>query len=258
VRCEPVLSPTEWRRLQERLDNNPTGRMPAEAAPLVRVAQCLLCAGSMYRLVCKAKDAKGQPVQYVYYRCKGTETEPSRCRNSIREDVLTEALGVALMRDYGELEMTARELVPGNGVAARLAIVTESLSELEADRYERGLFSGPEGTARFARLYGGLEAQLADLRGQEAVEEYWKPVPLGYTVAKRWAELEPSEHGSFLRSLGIRAYVLAKMPADGLSGLTPGLGFKLASLNGVAPVGTPVVMLVTPNADEVRRAITAL
>ncbi len=258
VRCEPVLTPTEWKRLQARLDSNPTSRMPAEAAPLVRVVHCLKCAGSMYRLVSKAKDAKGNAVQYVYYRCKGTEVAPSKCRNMIRESELTDALAFSLMGNYGHLEMMGQELVPGNDVAARLAIVTESLSELEADRYERGLFTGPEGAERFARLYGGLEARLTELRAQEAVEEHYRPIPLGYTVAKRWSQLEPSEHGNLLRSLGIKAYVLAKMPAKGLSGTTPGLGFNLADLNGVAPVGTPVVVLVTPNKDDVKQAITAL
>ncbi|HTW00219.1 MAG TPA: recombinase family protein [Streptosporangiaceae bacterium] len=257
VRTTPVMGVAKWKQLQDRLADNPAKRLPKESAPLARVIYCFKCHGPMRRFTSRRTGKNGQQYANTYYRCDGKPTAPSTCKNMIREDELESGLEYNLMDSYGDLEVVRRELIPGNDVAARIESITESMATLEADRYQRGLFSGESGTARFAMLYGNLETTLAALREQVAIEDHWEDVPLGTTVRQRFSEMDARQRGDFLRSASIKAYVLSKRPdtsvtfpaeADPEQHELPFHEFPDSRF--------PVVTTWTPNADEARRLIT--
>lgn len=182
LRCgEPLLDPATWRQLQAVLDARKLDRRPRQPSRLLTgVMRCAHCHQAMHTQRMPAK---------INYTCP--------CSTSISAELADRVVVEALLESFGTLAMAEPVVTPDYD--GRLEEVLVALSDLERDRYERGLFRGPEGTARFAELYGRLEAQREDLvAAPRATEPEWRPT--GRTFAEAWAEADVPEQREIVRS----------------------------------------------------------
>ncbi len=83
LRVPPILDVDTWRKLQAEMDRKAAqkGAVPAGSPMLTGVAVCLTCGGPMYKLHTQNVRKDGTKLFNFYYRCQGTETSPSTCRN---------------------------------------------------------------------------------------------------------------------------------------------------------------------------------
>lgn len=93
------------------------------------------------------------------------------------------------------------------------------LADLEEDRYVRGLFDGPDGADRFARIYGDLRARLEALPPPQAVEGTGTAVPTGEGFPEVWRGAGLHERQDWLRAWLLQVEVL---PGKGGRGFDEG------------------------------------
>ena len=90
LRVPPILDVDTWRKLQAEMDRRATkkGAVRAGSPLLSGVVVCHGCGGPMYRLRAQNTRKDGSKQYNVYYRCWGTDTNPSKCRNMFPLDEL--------------------------------------------------------------------------------------------------------------------------------------------------------------------------
>jgi site-specific DNA recombinase len=104
-----------------------------------------------------------------------------------------------------------------------LRAVETALADLEADRYERGLFGGESGARRFAEMYQRLEARrdvlMAEARvaGPQTAEDSFEILPT--TMGEYWATAGQEEKRLLLR--GLVGSIRVKKGVPGRKGLDP-------------------------------------
>ncbi len=90
----------------------------------------------------------------------------------------------------------------------------EAIADLEADRYDRGLFKGDAGTARYVAIMKKLEDRADALRAMPVREARKEIVMSDDLFRDRWASLESDhERSALLRKMGVR--LLASKDAAG-------------------------------------------
>ena len=104
--------------------------------------------------------------------------------------------------------------LPADDHTAELAQVEEAIADLEADRYDRGLFKGDAGTARYVAIMKKLEDRADAIRAMPVTEARKEIVMSDDLFRDRWASLgSDHERGALLRKMSIR--LLASKDADG-------------------------------------------
>jgi DNA invertase Pin-like site-specific DNA recombinase len=178
LRHEPILDRPTWDKLQAELDRkaNRKGVAPAGTHWLTGVVACAKCQGPMY-LINKRR----------YFRCHGSDRQPSTCRNMIPVTELEDFVNHRLSSDPGYVIRTI--VTPGEGHDAEIAEVEQDLKDLDWDR--------PDFLDRQARLLEERK-RLRDLpsRPAEVIEEV-----APYTVSDLW--------GKLLSAQQKRAYLMA-------------------------------------------------
>lgn len=155
----PVIDTNTFRRLQDELDRRkeiPTERRGNLLSSMLNCAHCggrLSSSGKHY--MCHTKYKGGD--------CPG---------NSIRTYAIDEAVKADFLRRYGDW----REVLdpPKRKDSDELDEARAAMSELMADRYEHGLFSGPEGRRQFAQMQARLEARISGLEQLDEPDEFVK------------------------------------------------------------------------------------
>lgn len=101
-------------------------------------------------------------------------------------DALVEA---RILERLGRFSVAFRaETTTVDPAAEERADIQERMGQLEEDRYIRGLFSGPEGDARFQRIYASLEGLLAELPAPFTVDtDEDVTIPSGEDFSEAWA-----------------------------------------------------------------------
>lgn len=184
LKHDPILDKGTWDRLQAELDRkaNRIGIAPKQTALLTGIAVCAKCGGPMYRIW----SGSGNQARTAYYRCHGTDRQPSKCRNMVRVSELDAWTDEQLGGNGGFVIETV--VTPGRGHADEIAETERDLRELDYD--EPG----------FLDRQAALLAERARLRALPSeparVEEQVAP----YAVGDLWRSLDPA---------GRRAYLLA-------------------------------------------------
>jgi site-specific DNA recombinase len=98
--------------------------------------------------------------------------------------------------------------LPADDHLAELAEVDEAIADLQADRYDRGLFKGDAGTVRYVAVMGKLEDRADALRAMPVTDARKEIVMSDDLFRDRWATLETDqERGALLRKMGVRLVV---------------------------------------------------
>lgn len=155
---EPVLTPSVWMSVQEELDrrSSPTERRWDSDWLLSGLLYCGECRSRMY--------ARSQKSKADHYTCS-TSSNAGDCPGvAVSRARIEEYVSASFIETFGHFEVTEITEIPAQDNADDIAVMVAALADLEADRYERGLFSGADGAARFATLYAKLEQRVTLLR----------------------------------------------------------------------------------------------
>ncbi|MGP3969429.1 recombinase family protein [Streptomyces sp. 6N223] len=193
VNRPPILDMDTWHALQDELKRRAhPGEKRREGTSLLRgVLYCGVCDSRMYAFI----GAKGQ----LRYRCIG------RLKHRQRTGVRGKCYGPSIAGKTTEAHITSQFLATFGGLPVvrmvehagedfrpQIRQAEDALSDLEKDRYERGLFKGEDGAARYATQYAKLEERLASLKEKQrnAKPAGVEAVPTGKTYAELWEEAD--------------------------------------------------------------------
>lgn len=184
-----LLSSNEFNALQTSLDNRPTRRGPVSSttAMLTGVAVCASCGGPMYRFRAKTKRKDGTSNINTYYRCKGTDRNPSRCRNMVPLADLDAWVDEWFTGDaFGNTEIVERIILPGTGHEDDIASVEQDIRELDLD--------SPDFDSRLAALRTERSRLIAlPTEPDQTIER-----PTGVLVKDLWPTLSAQQKRSYL------------------------------------------------------------
>lgn len=205
LRVPPILDKATWDRLQAELDRKAArkGVAPSKTAMLTGIAVCAICGGPMYRIHCGRKRADGSRADYWYYRCSGTATAPSKCKNMYPLAELEERAEKYLTGTLARWPRYETVIVPGHGYEEEIYDVERDLRELD--------FDDPDFTAKQAALL----AERARLRALPSVPASSERRPTDGTIGQHWATLETqADKRAFLMELGMTIRVRRRKPRD--------------------------------------------
>lgn len=191
LKVEPILDRDTWNALQAKQSARARTTGTAPRSMLTGVAVCGLCQGPMYRLASTAKGKK-----YTYYRCHGTERNPSRCKNMIRLEDLDARVDWYVTNTLGRWPRYETITIPGHGHDDEIAEVEHDLRELD--------FDDPEFTSKQAALL----AERKRLRELPMTPTRTKRQPTGNTIGQHWQTLDGDEaRREYLLKIGLRVKI---------------------------------------------------
>jgi site-specific DNA recombinase len=206
---EPVLPPALWNRLQARLDLNSKGAgVPRDGYAWLHVLVCRECGDDLYF----QRWSKRPSYAYLNHKPSlkkytGQEAK-ARCRCSFHAADVEAQIERLVMTAFGDKFIPEYADLPAEDASEELAQVREAIGELERDRYERGLFRGEAGTARYTAMMTKLESRLADLEARPQVPARREIVWSADLFRERWASLESDhERGALLRRMHVKLLV---------------------------------------------------
>lgn len=215
LKVTPIIDLATWRKLQNVLDSNPRrrGAVSSEPALLTGHINCSKCQGVMHFRRKARKHKDGTLVEHQYYRCNGTQREPSRCRVMLRAEML-EAEIDRLMTDQleglSDLEIVERVMIPGTGHEDEIAQVGQDMAEL-LSRYTADNVGEDEYDARM----NALRTERSRLRALPGEPDRVEERPTGVTVGEHWRTLDSAGKRRYLGASGIQFY--ARRGDDGPS-----------------------------------------
>lgn len=165
-----------------------------DAAPMLGVVKCALCEGNNY--LGGAKDKRS-------YSCNTRGCKGGGILQRYVEPYVEEQF----LELVGPLEYTYTVTTVGENHDAELKELEQSMSDLEADRYERGLFKGAVGAQRFAEQYRRLESRHAIVSALPRTEGETKTVHTGLTYARHWEMSNEAERRQALLNAGAVVWV---------------------------------------------------
>lgn len=217
VACEELVDAETWQRAVNELKSRGTrtGRGAAPRALLSSVARCARCAAKgidspMYRI----RSGNGK----LYYRCSGRGRVKAKkgCGNMVPAPV-AESLMNQFMGSNRREVLTLHQVRPTNyDVLVREAKLTRKNLDDDAPDYDERY---AEATAEVKRLEAERDAHLGERPVTEAVST-------GMTYAGKWAGLDESARGDWLRKSGVLAYFAKYEP-----GAEPVVPVKVSASN---------------------------
>ncbi|MEU5853051.1 recombinase zinc beta ribbon domain-containing protein [Saccharopolyspora shandongensis] len=200
----PILDMDTWHALQDELARRSNvGERRREGTSLLRgIAYCALCKHRMYPYVAGGR---------VRYRCIGRlkmrqGNKDVKCYGvSVAGKALEDLVTTDFLKSFGKLPVVRVEEHEGEDFRPQIRQADEALRDLEADRYDRGLFKGEDGAQRYAARYAKLEERLSDLN---AMQRNAKPagvveVPTGKTFSQWWADSDTAGQRDLLLNAGV-------------------------------------------------------
>lgn len=176
LKVEPILDRATWDALQAKQSAKARTTGPAPRSLLTGVAVCDMCQGPMYRLTSKVKGKV-----YLYYRCHGTDRNPSRCSNMIRLEDLDAQVDRYVTSTVGRWPRYETITIPGHGHADEIADVERDLRDLDYD--------DPE----FAAKQADLLAERSRLKSLPMTPTVTDKRPTGDSIGQYWQTLEGDE-----------------------------------------------------------------
>ncbi|WP_030687900.1 recombinase family protein [Streptomyces sp. NRRL B-1347] len=200
---EPILSPAEFEKLQERMSVrsiSPSNKPVPN--PLREVLWCP-CGQHMNSDSSESKTGK----RYRYFRCRTFSTY-KRCRYRVSwpVDIAHEFLTEEFMVQLGDKEMTTKEFIPGKDNRTEIKNLRTAIGNLAATlgQFEPGSIAHTQTVETMKRH----EANLKTLEAEPVVEAAWKVSGTGETYGEWWSrETDWYARGDMLRKAGIRVYL---------------------------------------------------
>ena len=191
-----VLSAGEFAALQAELDKRSKRRgLPEDhVVPfLTGSLRCGLCDGPMYMIRSATRRKDGTTTYTPYYRCKGLDNAPSKCKNLVRQDDVEPFVDSWFTEDgpFAKVETVETVTVPGDDHAAEIADVEAELRALN--------FRDPN----FLELQRKVLAELQRLEALPSAPAQVTERPTGVTVGEVWSGLSVSAKRKFLLATGM-------------------------------------------------------
>jgi hypothetical protein len=209
LKFESLLSAAQFAELQSTLNRHSVrhGKSTSETALLTGVIECDLCGGPMYRINSATKRKDGTKNICTYYRCKGKDYEPSRCRNSVPLSDIESWLdqwftyfnddehGAPFGGPFADTEIVETTVVAGDDHAAEVAEVETEIRQLDLDADD------------FQERQQALLAERARLKALPSEVAQIVERPTGMTVGDVWVRLDDSAKRHYLRAAGVKVRV---------------------------------------------------
>ena len=190
-RAEPILSLSEWQKVQDALESRSFAiRKSKTTALLSGVAFCAECSAALHHQYLSGRD-------YSYYRCA---SKGAGCPSgSLRTDELDQVVAETLLDRIGHLERTERVYVQASDHTEDLEAVEAAIARLRAES-DAGLLDSPdEYIHRLARLQERREALRALPQRPAGFE--WRG--LGETYAEAWERMGVEDRRRLLLDSGV-------------------------------------------------------
>lgn len=210
---EPLVAPAVWRSVQTELDrrSTPSERRWRSDWLLAGLIYCGHCGARMYGR--SEKDGR------EYYVCS-TPGNAGECPGvAVSRARIEEYVDVSFMETFGRFEVTEVVETPAVDNADEIEAVSTALADLEADRYERGLFPGADGAERFAELHARLYSRLDHLKVTATTYETTR-TSTGITFGEEW-DTSDTARRRLLLAQAVEAITVTK-GKPGRHGLDPG------------------------------------
>ncbi|MGW0117644.1 recombinase family protein [Streptomyces sp. NPDC003327] len=214
VNRTPILDMDTWQALQDELSRraNPGDRRREGTALLRGIVYCAVCRNRMYTYVAKGR---------IRYRCIGrlkarqAGAELTCYGVSIAGEGMEQHVTALFLEKFGAFPVVRMVEHGGEDFRPQIRQAREALEDLEKDRYDRGLFKGQEGAARYAAQYAKLEERMASLSEKQrtAKPAGVEAVPTGRTHAQLWKDADTAGKRDLLLNMG--AYVEVGMSRKG-------------------------------------------
>jgi site-specific DNA recombinase len=207
-RAEAIMNRSDFEQIGRMLEANAGKAGPRmNASPLLHVAHCGRCGSVLYTSQVRSVLRSGAKV-YMYYQCGGARQGSGCGERKVRAELLEELTESAVLGALADVPRRVKVVTPAEDHSAELASVTEAIINLEGDRYDRGLFPGEDGAARYAEIMTRLQARQAALRALPSRDEKVEWPETGETFGQYWDALTEPERHQYLRSSGVRVSVL--------------------------------------------------
>lgn len=202
LKFEGIITVEKWNKLQAKLDSRGKGKgiAPKQTASLTSVALCGctgndthqheggLCGGPMYRI--KAGSS------ILYYRCHGTDQEPSQCRMMIRLEELEAHVDLLFSpRYFGKEAVTELLITPGTDYTEEIAEIGADIRDLDLD--------DPD----YDQKYSDLMTQRIALKALPVRAATSQLVDTGKRLHDVWSAQDDAERRSWLLAHGYKLYV---------------------------------------------------
>lgn len=174
--AERLLDDETFLRLRRALEQSPRGpRTKHDHDEVLLTRELLSCScGEPMRVATRSdrigpKDpatGKRAAVPVRVYRCasRGAPGTGQSCLQTVKAEAVDAVVEERILDAFGTFAAAAiQEPDLVDPASEEREEIMARMTELEHDRYVRGMFSGDEGASRFARIYGDLEARLAAL-----------------------------------------------------------------------------------------------
>ncbi|WP_271799231.1 recombinase family protein [Dietzia maris] len=202
-RAEPILSKSEFDRLQAELDRRAAGKQLSNKKSdslLLRVLHCGVCGKPMYRL-------KGGPGRVPRYRCASHQDRlqgPCGNKSVVLADA-DELVENMVLEIFGGSERLERTWDPGEDHADELDDVNRMLVDL-TDQLATGFFrAGTPQRERLDQRIRELSHRQEELSTTVTRTAGWSWKPTGEKFADWWDRLTVPERNQYLRDMGVRA-----------------------------------------------------
>lgn len=212
---EGLINSREFDQLQQALDNRPNKRGPVtgQTAMLTNIVVCAKCGRPLYRFQTRNTRKDGSKYVKRYYRCKGTDQQPSTCRNMVPLPTLHDwldkwfTIGASEGGAFGDVEIVETLVVPGHGYEDQIAEVEAKIKELDFD------------DPAFVDKQAALLAERKHWKGLPTVPAETLERPTGILVKNHWRSLDEQGKRLYLLAAGIKVEAQMTWPdeADRLS-----------------------------------------
>lgn len=194
---EPLVTPGEWKQLQDRLVHGVKPRNRSEATSLLLgIAFCAVCGSRLHRL-----SALKRGRNYAYYRCASQSTAGGFCgAKNIREDYLNEVVEDHLMQEIGHIEIPEKILIPGEDHSAELEEAQLSLAELSL---MAGTAKSDTAKQLLRAQLTALDERIADLEARPSRPDRWIERGTGATYRQQWDSGDEEKRRKLLLDSGI-------------------------------------------------------
>jgi hypothetical protein len=178
----------------------------------------------------------GRVASNVYYRCNGSEHEPSKCRNMVPLDDIEAWVDLHFTEPppfgvFAHREIIETVIVPGNDHEVEISEIEADLRDLDYD--------APD----FAKRQKAMLGERARLKALPAEPPQVIERPTGRTVGDLWPTLDDEAKRNYMTAAGVKVRVMSngtlrKEPGAEIRYLTGGdPGRVVGTLTGiVAPL----------------------
>lgn len=206
LRFDGLLNAREFDQLQQALDNRPNKRGPVkgQTAMLTNIVFCAKCKRPLYRFRTHNTHKDGTKYIKRYYRCKGSDQEPSTCRVMVPGPLLEDwvdqwfTIGASEGGAFGDVEIIETITLPGHGYEDDIADVEAALRELD--------FDDPEFDSKQAEL----RADRTRLKDLPATPAETLERNTGILVKDHWRTLDDQGKRRYLLAAGVKVYAEMK------------------------------------------------